>query len=713
MEVIKNHVLTDLNGHIAKLKPLSRKILSFTSLDEKIKYLAGLENVAAYLLATPWLREYLKDESEDIEYVFLSLLAIDQGPIVLDGYETLKNNELALGKLVKELVLLEGFYSSLGGIIGYHLKVLELMQEHFAGKELETDISYFLPPYIDLAKDTDEIQEAVIQGIKTLEEMAEVYPVGGAGDRLNLTDERTGQPLPAARLHFLGKTLFECLIRDLQAREYLFFKLFGKKLTTPIVLMTSHEKMNDEEIQAICEKANWFGRPKESFFSFMQPSTPVITIDGNWATHGPLDVLTKPGGHGVIWKLAQDQGAFSWLQELQRKYILIRQINNPIAGVDFGLLALCGHGVKEKMAFGFATCPKRKDAAEGVVSLEKSKHKKVITNVEYTELAKSKNKALKDAPFPANTNILFAKIDEMQKAIEILPIPGMLVNMKLAVHVKRPNKEEIELQAARLESTMQNIADALFVDEKEQLKTFVTFNERGKTISVTKKSYEPGGQIIETPEGAFYDVLNANFNLLKDTCKVELTEFGSTDEYLSTGPSHLFLYHPALGPLYSTICQKIHGGRFQKGAELQLEIAEVFMKNLQLTGSLLVQAERVMGKNDESGLLTYSDEVGRLVLENVHVVNAGIDRSATNCYWKQEITRKEAVKIKLLGHSEFFAKDVTFTGDFDITVPHDTRAHAMMGKDGKVEIRYEPLSAPWHWNYTSDERRIILSRQYK
>lgn len=48
--------------------------------------------------------------------------------------------------------------------------------------------------------------------------MGEIYPLGGAGDRLGLVDERSGECLPVAMLPYCGRTLLEGLIRDLQAR---------------------------------------------------------------------------------------------------------------------------------------------------------------------------------------------------------------------------------------------------------------------------------------------------------------------------------------------------------------------------------------------------------------------------------------------------------------------------------------------------------------
>lgn len=52
-----------------------------------------------------------------------------------------------------------------------------------------------------------------LQGLPYL---GEIYPLGGAADRLGLVDPDTGECLPAAMLPYCGRTLLEGLIRDLQ-----------------------------------------------------------------------------------------------------------------------------------------------------------------------------------------------------------------------------------------------------------------------------------------------------------------------------------------------------------------------------------------------------------------------------------------------------------------------------------------------------------------
>lgn len=52
----------------------------------------------------------------------------------------------------------------------------------------------------------------------------------GAGDRLGLECEDTGECLPAAMLPYSGRTMLESLLRDLQAREHLYYRLTGRQV---------------------------------------------------------------------------------------------------------------------------------------------------------------------------------------------------------------------------------------------------------------------------------------------------------------------------------------------------------------------------------------------------------------------------------------------------------------------------------------------------
>ncbi|MES1224291.1 MAG: hypothetical protein ABUT20_52840, partial [Bacteroidota bacterium] len=296
-------------------------------------------------------------------------------------------------------------------------------------------------------------------------------------------------------------------------------------------------------------------------------------------------------------------------------------------------------------------------------------------------------------------------------AITEHPIPGMIVNLK-----KMPLLENREV--ARLESTMQNIADCLIDqfdealedphDAREMLKTFLTFNLRRKTISTTKRERCSEGILLETPEGCFYDFLHNAHDLLTNFCHFDIPSLCSSEEYLQKGPSFIFLYHPALGPLYSIISQKLKRGYLAPHSELQLEIAEIDCEDLQLTGSLKIIAQNIMGNISSDGLIQYGEKNGKCILKRVKVINQGIDTHAKQCYWKNEIIRKQLCEIIIHGNGEFIAEDVTLKGDIRIVVDDGFRVRALQEND-EIIFTKEAITFPsWQWDYCLSETQIKL-----
>lgn len=63
------------------------------------------------------------------------------------------------------------------------------------------------------------------------------------------------------------------------------------------------------------------------FFSYFQPLVPAVSAeDGQWLVSKPFRPVCKPGGHGVIWKLAYDKGIFQWFYDHGRKGATVRQV---------------------------------------------------------------------------------------------------------------------------------------------------------------------------------------------------------------------------------------------------------------------------------------------------------------------------------------------------------------------------------------------------
>jgi hypothetical protein len=651
---------------------------------------------------TEWNHPFFYELSIEFAVVLKQLLAIEQwAPLPFQHRGELET-------LLAPLVPVDRFYLEIGWIVGYQCEILERIapKPTQEGPILRSRAVYHPPVFDDISEDSEETREAIRWGLEALPFMAELYALGGAADRLHLLDPKTNTELPAAKLPFMGRTLLEGLIRDLQAREWLYFRLFGTQIITPVAMMTSWEKNNHQHVMKICEEMHWFGRPRDAFRFFVQPLVPTVDEEGRWHGLGTLQWLLKPGGHGAIWKLAKDEGIFAWLAALQKTKALVRQINNPMAGIDGGLFAFTGIGWKRDHWFGFASCPRLVKASEGMnVIVETPDGKMVLTNIEYCDFTKF---GIEDCPlqegaayskFSSNTNILFIDLAALLKAVEANPLPGLLIHFKKGVFPVASGEKK-EFSVARLESTMQNIAD-VFKEPKpvegalRTQKTFVTHNHRHKTISVAKKAYQSALAMQETPELCFYDRMRSARELLVE-CGFQMPPSFSPEEESTKGPSTHFVYHPALGPLYSIIRQKLRRGSLAPGAEFHAEIAELDVEELHLKGSLQVQAERVLGSREPE--LLYSDRVGRCRLKNVRVENRGVDWSQSAPFWKMELVRFETLRIELKGYSEFDAEGVVFQGAHHFVVEEGMRM-VVREKEGRWVSWLEPIEETPLWRY--------------
>jgi UTP---glucose-1-phosphate uridylyltransferase len=718
------HSMT-LDEQIDFLEPLCSKLIKAETVQEKLKILDSSPFTQQFLATSPVMRNQLTHCTAEEEIVLKAILAIGQAPYVFYGLEKLEDAEMLFKKFLDKLGEVENFFNTIGGIAGYQLQFVKRLNAKSASDPLKS-ISLLKPVGTDILHDDPNlIRIRERWGIEHMAEMAEIYPIGGAGDRLNLKDKE-GNSLPAAMLPFCGRTLLEGLIRDLQGREYLYYKLFNKQLILPLAIMTSHEKNNDMQIRELFKEHDWFGRPEERFAFFIQPLVPMITVEGNWAMQGPLKPFFKPGGHGVIWKTAQDQGIFDWLERFNCRKALLRQINNPVAGTDNGLLVLSGIGCHENKQFGFASCFRLINTAEGMNVLKEKKvssgYEYSVSNIEYTDF---KHHCIEDIPeqegccfscFPANTNILFADLQKVKEAVKLSPFPGVIINMKNQQLCDGPQGKE-EKQCGRLESMMQNIADSLTetfpnkLEEAEQknLATFLIYNERRKTISVTKKAYENGKPLVETPEGCFYELMQNYRELLTKNCQMQLPPQQDEKEYMTQGPSFITLFHPALGGLFSVIGHKINGGVLANGAEWIMEVAEAEVRNLDLQGSLIIKADAIMGEADLDGVLQYSSkDSGKCSLINVQIRNKGIEKVSFRDVWKQEYPRAESLSITLHGNAEFFAENVIFEGDLHIDVPRGYRMKAMQDGSTVKWTKEKIETANWYWNYKFDGKKGIV-----
>lgn len=679
------------------LKSLREKLVLSQSADEKLQYLKEDSRVNNFLEEDKWA-QILDQCSQAEKIVCYSLLVI--GQFQFFSKPSLKEMQ----KVIKALLPVEEFYSEIGGIIGYHSMCLELLD----AEDVEGG-RYHPPRPIDISTQNQYVRDSIVAAIKKLDVLAELYPIGGAADRLSLQDEKTGEFQIAATLSFCGKTLLHQLIEDVQAREYLHFKIFDKQISVPLGLMTSNEKWGDWHVREMLKELGFFGKREEDFFVFSQPLVPAMNSSGKWCMDENAAPLLKPGGHGVIWKLAKDLGFLQWLKEKKKSKVFVRQINNPIAGIDYGLLAFMGIGIKEDRSFGFASCPRMLGVSEGVNVVIEKAGKFSLTNIEYCSRKLSQVNE-EEEPFLANTNLLFVDVHTIEDLVSLCPIPGMLINVK-KVKTKKPSGKIVEEEVLRLESTMQNLADAL-QEEKGLSKNYITSNTRIKTISTIKKEFAFGSSMTQTPEQCYLDRLENSRDLLVNYCNFKVPELRDSGAFFVSGPSFVFFYHPALGPLYEVIDKKLVGGRLAMNSELNLQIADIYMENLDIDGSLSVSTDTVIGHFDEKGILTYSNQTGKCILKNVRIRNLGINREASRSFWKEEIVHREKCEIFIEEGGEFYAEDLVLRGDLRICVPSGVKVIAKSVND-QLKFEHVVLNGPsWQWKYSlGSNNQIHLERR--
>ncbi|XP_012456147.1 UTP--glucose-1-phosphate uridylyltransferase 3, chloroplastic isoform X1 [Gossypium raimondii] len=667
---------------------------------------------------------------------------------VLVGEDTQQD----FNNLLKVLGEVEEFYDCIGGIIGYQIMVLELLAQssfetqsinnsNHLHESMECQFLEIHPPIgCDLSSNTEYASQAALWGIEGLPDLGEIYPLGGSADRLGLVDSETGECLPAAMLPYCGRTLLEGLVRDLQAREFLYFKLYGKQCITPVAIMTSSAKNNHEHITSLCEKLGWFGRGRSSFRLFEQPLVPAVSAeDGQWLVRKPFVPVCKPGGHGVIWKLAYDKGVFQWFYDHGRKGATVRQVSNVVAATDVTLLALAGIGLHHGKKLGFASCKRNMGATEGInVLIEKNLDGEWaygLSCIEYTEFDKfgitsghhSPNSL--QAEFPANTNILYVDLPSVELVASSRSersLPGMVLNTKKSIVYTDYFGNRHSVPGGRLECTMQNIADNFlntypsrcFKGVEDNLDTFIVYNERRRVTSSAKKKRKPSDTSLhQTPEGSLLDIMRNAYDLLS-WCDIDLPEVESNDKYVDSRPPFLIFLHPALGPVWEVTRQKFSGGSISKGSELQVEVAEFLWRNIQLDGSMIIVAENIMGSTriDDKGelILQHGHRCGRCKLCNVTVLNDGVDwTSGDNVYWKHDIRRSEALKVILHGNAEFEAYNVIIQGNHVFEVPDGYKMKITAGDSGLVvQMDLIPQNlmdnGSWFWKYDTKGSHILL-----
>lgn len=631
------------------------------------------------------------------------------------------------------------FHDAMGGLAGYQLTCVRMLARRAAGVGASTSpaaapgATLSPPGGLDLT-DEPAATAAKAQGLARVGTTAELVPLGGASDRLGLVCETTGAPLPAALLPYGGRPMLEGMLRDTQAREYLAWRVHGVQHVTPVVLMTSCAKGGHAAVAALLADAQWYGRGADSFRLLCQPLVPVVAAaDGRWLLAAPAAPELRPGGHGALWKCLADNGGFAWLAERGATAALVRQISNPLAGTDGTSLALAGAGAAAGASFGFAACPRRPGATEGVVARVTAPRARAgaalqppashVTCVEYTEFEGAGLTEAALGPLPANSNLLFVDLaaaeaaatapapappHDADAASTLGCLPGLVLNTCKSV---RPGGGGAPVDACRLESTMQCLVDAF--PRRAASTSFAVSGPRRLVTSSAKRARAPGGSLAQTPDGSFLDLCRNGADALRAAgwAGVPADAAFEAEEAADGRLPLVFVHHPALGPLWSVVRAKVGAGAVAApGSELVLDLAECRLAAVTLAGSLRILADAPLGHTvggeggEGGGRLAFSDAGGRARLERVAVRNAGVAWGhPANVPWRHRLARDEEVVVRLRGRSEFDARDVALSGSAFFDVPDGHRLTLRPGPAGETVSELTALPREggpgWSWCY--------------
>ncbi|MBI5346213.1 MAG: hypothetical protein HZB76_03625 [Chlamydiae bacterium] len=170
---------------------LINKLEKVFSTKEKLLILLNEKIVIDYLDESQLLKLILPKLSLDEQYAILCLIILGQGDYVFNLPPDFKGDLLTLLKdLAKDLLSIERFYSPIGGIIGYHLSFLKLLneKEHIFKQK---NLTFNEPSYFDIQKNTQEVEKFINAGLENLPQTALISPMGGSADRLKLYDVKS------------------------------------------------------------------------------------------------------------------------------------------------------------------------------------------------------------------------------------------------------------------------------------------------------------------------------------------------------------------------------------------------------------------------------------------------------------------------------------------------------------------------------------------
>lgn len=517
-------------------------------------------------------------------------------------------------RLAQQLADLNDAYP--GGLTAYLTRAKQLLQQSANGTNPFSEYTAHVPEGERLSFDgegTLDFAEMEQLGLECVEHVAVVLVAGGLGERLGYS----GIKLSLECNLCSNKSYLEYYICYIQAMQHVAQQQQrqqtggrNRRIQIPLVIMTS--KDTDAATRRLLSEHDNFGLEERQITIVVQDKVPALRdIHAGLALEESdrWTVQTKPHGHGDVHHLLHREGLVDKWQNEGKKYVIFLQDTNALA-INSIIPTL---GVSRKKGFHMnSICIPRLagEAAGAIVRLEHKSNpeKNLVINVEYNlldPLLRTQGDCKGDvadpetgySPFPGNVNNIVIEMDAYAKTLrgEDQGVVAEFVNPKYKDDTRREFKKP-----TRLECMMQDIPTLFQKEMGEEAKIGFTMFDRWFTFSPAKNSLESGidamkkGSLApDTMSSAESDKYIQNQRKLKFagmdipvTTEDDLVTIGG----IPVTPGPRVILCPAFAISQQEILDKIKGGKITQRSSLILEGHNLFVKNLDLDGALVIRA---------------------------------------------------------------------------------------------------------------------------
>jgi UDP-sugar pyrophosphorylase len=519
-------------------------------------------------------------------------------------------------KLAEQLADLDDSYP--GGLESYLSKAKKLLKDSSDGVNPFEDYTASVPEgesltYEDQQEDSTATEgmtflEAEDVGLSGIANVAFVLVAGGLGERLGFN----GIKLSLETNLLTEKCYLEQYCKFIQAMHRMAqLKIHHTTPPIPLVIMTSGD--TDAMTRQLLKDNNDFGMEPGQIKIVCQDKVPALKdSNAGLSLKGKWEVETKPHGHGDVHHLLHKHGLVKqWLKE-GRKHVIFLQDTNAL--VINAVLPALGVSIHKGFHMNSICIPRLPEEAAGAITRLEHKadpSKSLTINVEYNQLdpllkntppftGDVADPATGFSPYPGNANNLVFELESYGKTLagEDQGVVMEFVNPKY----KEGSRTEFK-KPTRLECMMQDFPTLMQKEMGQEANIGFTMFDRWYTFSPAKNAFEAGvdhvskgGQAPGTMCSAESDKYISNQKKLRYAgVDLPVTEDESQKVKLAgipITPGPRVVLCAAFAITQQEIAQKIEGGNITEKSSLVLEGEELFVKNLELDGALVIRAEQ-------------------------------------------------------------------------------------------------------------------------